>query len=123
MSKRFPPNGDDVSDTKRPKTDPTMVKQGVLKFPAHWKTMTGQSARFSVLKHESAGTCGFMDSSFACEILQNAFIGRLDLGACDRVSSLDCLGGGVGASASAEVEKRKAKSPRQNMVSDKMTTL
>ena len=110
MSKRFPPNGDDVSDTKRPKTDPTMVKQGVLKFPAHWKTMTGQSARFSVLKHESAGTCGFMDSSFACEILQNAFIGRLDLGACDRVSSLDCLG----ASASAAPSQKKKKVPRKS---------
>ena len=114
MSKRFPPNGDAVSDTKRPKTDATRVNQDVLKLPAHWKTMTGQSARFSVFKHESAGTCGSMDSSFACDILQNAFIGRLDLAACDRIRSLDCLGGGVGASAYASSLQKKKKVPKMS---------
>ena len=97
MSKRFAPNSDGVSDTKRPTT--------VNELPTHWKTMTGQSACFSVFKHESAGACAFTDSSFACEILQNAFIGRLDLGECRRVGSLDCLF----ASASAAPSQKKKK--------------
>ena len=123
MSKRFPPNADDVSHTKRPKTDPITAKQGALELPAHWKSMTGLSARFSVFKHESAGSCDFTDSSFACDVLQNAFMGRLDLGAYRRVGAPDSLVVGDGASACAAPSQKKKKSPSKGCEKDDMTHL
>jgi len=47
--------------------------QATCDFPSHWKPMSGLSARFPVFQHGLV--C--VDTTFACEILQHAFVRQL----------------------------------------------